>query len=320
MRSRVIGAPLTTLVVSQGRLLDDSVDVWIVKSATGIAFGLPTKPNDGDSFAVVDGSGNAPNANIFVQTGGPPNPPILGGGGGLTQVVINQAFYGFRFTYSAFLGAWIAEGFVSADLPASQTQLAALQAQMNALGNWVSTQGVGFEGDNALHTQTNPSNTAVAAIQLVPQESGVFESSGLITVSGNTNGHVLGVQLQVTQNPNGSVSGGTSVGNVGGKAVAGSGCFVLGSDANGGAGLGIPNLGGAISPISVQNTTVTGQLTANGDGQAIPLSGILTNNLAGSPKQPFVLGQPVFFFLTFAYSGVVQVGELTWGIKELPIG
>lgn len=199
-----------------------------------------------------------------------------------------------------------------------QTQVATLQAEMAAFGNWAAVQGLGTEGNNVLHTQTNPSNTVVAAIQLKAQQSGIFESTGMITVSGNQNGHVLGVQLQVTQNPSGTVTGGTAVGSVGTGAQQG-GCFALNADANGGAGLVIPNLGGAISPVSWQNTTVTGQLTANGDGIPVPLTGLLTNNLASSPKQPFTIGDEVFFFLTVAYSGVVTFGELSWGISEMPI-
>lgn len=110
MRSGLIGGPLTTVVIDgtlidgAPRVLNDETDVWIVAApnASPATFTMPSLPDDGDSFSVVDGLGNAGSQPITIQASDQPfiasNPATL---------LIQAAFEPVTFVYSVFRGGWL---------------------------------------------------------------------------------------------------------------------------------------------------------------------------------------------------------------------
>ena len=187
-----------------------------------------------------------------------------------------------------------------------------------ALGNWVQVIGSGA-GAGVPHTQSaSPTNTAVMAVTLMPQTTGIFFVSTRLSWSLNTTGlsvtHALVARQGTSQ---GNLSVGQTSTKIGQYAAAGqltatgntftASGTILAVDATGGAGITFE--GANLSAGTTQHVdvvaTLTGLLTANGLGtNNFEFSGYVD---AGGPnvstKSPFNFRQPVCFAVLLTVSG-----------------
>lgn len=324
MRSRVIGAPLTTIVVGPSAAVQpitDATDIYVVKGngSQPVLLSLPPNPNDGDSFAVEDGAGNAAAVaiGIFSNAGQPGGfAPIVGPNP--NQVNITTNFGGLSFTYSFFAGGWLVASYLGGGAaPGSGASTA-------ALGNWISyfsRTGSG-SGQQVPANQTNPSTTCIAALTLQATQSGIFYVTCNAEWAVSLAGEVIVSHLWAADVNPGALAGGVAAG-YSGAGSTGAVVQALGVDAAGGNGItfdgnAIVSLAAVQKVCSMNDTSIAGYLSGNGTkaAQKISFAGFVGAGGNSNTKTPVATGHKLLLALTM--QGTAQGGDVfTFGNVQL---
>lgn len=194
---------------------------------------------------------------------------------------------------------------------------------LNALGNWVSTQITGSPG-----AQTTPNATAIAALKLVAQQSGIFLVGVALAYSRNAADVTQSVIHQLVSKQTsgaGLFSGGVPAFTRGVGGLPGVG-HVLQADAAGGAGILLDGASyGAGSTVCHfrQDVAQADNLTAAGlGGMYFGYTGILNANglVLPSVKTPFTIGNSVTWAILAGSSNLLTYESLSFWAVELPFG
>lgn len=209
-----------------------------------------------------------------------------------------------------------------------------------AMGNWGSIVGLaGAASQGPPANQTGPTNTTVAAFVLMPLNSGIFFCAAKMSYSDGTTAGALTARLRTKTGANtGQIAGGAAAGKFGGFAGgAGAGGLatyvgangqVLNVDGAGGGGLTLEGTaitaGGAVTQSQDRQATLTGLLTANGQGvNNFEFIGMvdLTGPTAAA-KTAFGRNIPVSFSLDVSDTAahVVSFDSISLFAMELPVG
>lgn len=223
--------------------------------------------------------------------------------------------------------------------PGELARLESLEAQMGlmtalrgdmigSLGNWVSYFArTGAGGSmNLPNTQSAASNTCFAALTLRAQTSGMFLVWATYNWADSTTGDSITARLAVTDATPGVLAGTNFQANgFTGANALGAQSGVLSADAAGGAGITIDGTGfGAIGNsafvASYTSGSLTGLLTANGNGTfTYSFVGIVGKNNA-SPKAPVTIGHRFGAGLVLSATNTITIASISFGAVELPVG